>query len=114
MSGQQPSPGRIVHYVSYGTPIRADGSQAYTSQCRAATITEVGAWVQDGEPTAEVYDDAGVKHRTVRQVWEPEACALHITNPTGLFFNVCQHDEGQAPGTWHWPEQVGPAAGGVR
>lgn len=31
-----PSVGRVVHYVSYGTP-RGE----YTSQCRAAIITEV-------------------------------------------------------------------------
>lgn len=33
-----PSVGRIVHYVSYGTP----GGE-YASQCRAAVITEVDA-----------------------------------------------------------------------
>ncbi|HKO19807.1 MAG TPA: hypothetical protein VJU82_13060 [Acidobacteriaceae bacterium] len=32
---------RIVHYVSHGTPPRADGSEAYISECRAAIITAV-------------------------------------------------------------------------
>ena len=32
----KPSVGRIVHYVSYGTP----GGE-FTSECRAAVITEV-------------------------------------------------------------------------
>lgn len=33
---QTPSVGRVVHYVSYGTP-----NGEYESQCRAAIITEV-------------------------------------------------------------------------
>lgn len=33
----KPTVGRIVHYVSFGTP----GGE-YTSQCRAAIIAEVG------------------------------------------------------------------------
>lgn len=33
----KPSVGRVVHYVSYGTP----GGE-YTAQCRAAIVTEVG------------------------------------------------------------------------
>lgn len=32
----KPSIGRIVHYVSYGTP-----NGEYTKQCRAAIVTEV-------------------------------------------------------------------------
>lgn len=32
----KPSIGRIVHYVSYGTP-----NGEYTAQCRAAIVTEV-------------------------------------------------------------------------
>ena len=33
---QKPSVGRVVHYVSFGTP----GGE-FTAQCRAAIITEV-------------------------------------------------------------------------
>ncbi len=78
---QQPSVGRIVHYVSYGTPPAADGAQAYTSECRAAIVTE-----------ADTSDTVG----------------LMVANPTGLFFNrTVVHDEnGKAGGTWHWPERV--------
>jgi len=105
MSGR-PTPGRVVHYVSHGTPIRPDGSQAYTQRCRAATVTEVGAWLPDGDPYGELVDEHGRRRRTIDQVWEPEACALNVQNPTGLFFNTCRHDEGHEPGTWHWPERV--------
>jgi len=80
---QQPSIGRDVHYVSYGTP----GGE-YPSVCRAAKITEVGE-----------YPDA------------VDSVALCVFNPTGLFFNQdVRHDEGKGSGTWHWPERVGPTA----
>jgi len=98
---QVPSVGRIVHYVSHGTPVREDGTQAYTSQCRAADITEI-----DRAPGWRV--------------------GLMVKNPTGLFFHSLadggsdydpgagrqrkvdwscsgQHHQG---GTWHWPERV--------
>jgi hypothetical protein len=38
---QIPSVGRVVHYVSHGTPVQEDGTQVFTSQCRAAVVTEV-------------------------------------------------------------------------
>ncbi|MDT3395427.1 hypothetical protein RKE29_01970 [Streptomyces sp. B1866] len=48
MPEQTPSVGRIVHYVSHGTPVREDGSQAHPPACRAAIVTEVtfagGTW----------------------------------------------------------------------
>lgn len=85
----QPAVGEIVHYVSHGTPIRPDGTQAYTSGCRAAIITAVPA--VDGHRGDEL--------------------ALCVLNPTGMFFNQAVHDEGthgtHVGGTWHWPERVG-------
>lgn len=86
---QTPSIGRAVHYVSYGTP----GGE-YPSVCRAAIITEVGEF-------PDAVDTVG----------------LCILNPTGQFFNQdVRHADAKAadvggcvPGTWHWPEQVGPA-----
>lgn len=109
-----PSIGRIVHYVSYGTP----GGE-YASQCRAAIITEVCA---DADPDHD------------------QCVSLAVLNPTGMFFNehVGYHDGAETPGspdcpephadgpfrycsrrgcdwqeaayrggTWHWPERVG-------
>jgi hypothetical protein len=79
---QTPSVGRIVHYVSYGTP----GGE-YASECRAAIVTEVD--IQDADALGKV--------------------GLCVLNPTGQFFNRdVEHDEANRPrgGTWHWPERV--------
>lgn len=77
-----PSVGRIVHYVSYGTP----GGE-YESTCRAAIITGLGMDSESGRP--------GV--------------SLFVANPTGLFLNkhVEQDEVEKRGGTWHWPERVG-------
>lgn len=77
----KPSVGRIVHYVSHGTPPRDDGSQAYTSENRAAIVTQVN---EDG------------------------TVGLAVLNPTGLFFHesVMADFEENHPGTWHWPARV--------
>jgi len=81
----KPSVGRIVHYVSYGTP----GGE-YTSQCRAAIVAAVP------DPVTHPYGS------------DEEDCDLVVLNPTGLFFNQeCRHDEeSKVGGTWHWPERV--------
>lgn len=81
-----PSIGRIVHYVSHGTPVRDDGSQAFTPQYRAAVVTEV---------------DEG----------DPNRVGLAVINPTGMFFHSlaeggCVRDDAQTAGTWHWPQRV--------
>jgi hypothetical protein len=105
MAEQEPWVGRVVHYVSEGSPVQPDGTQKYASKCRAADITEVGAWITD----SIVPESPDGTIRTLRQHWDPEACALHVVNPTGQFFNlVCMHDESEpgTPGTWHWPERV--------
>lgn len=114
----QPTVGRAVHYVSYGTP----GGE-YGKECRAAIITEVPA-VADGQPA------------------DAQLVALCVLNPTGFFFNrdVPYDDGGGQPGsvldcpspaahgnpfrycacgwtepayaggTWHWPERTEPDA----
>jgi hypothetical protein len=89
-----PSVGRDVHYVSHGSPVRPDGSQAYRSKCIAAKITEVGGPYP-----------------------EPGFAGLVVFNPGGLFFHSlaeggCAYDDRppseRAGGSWHWPERVGP------
>lgn len=80
----KPSVGRVVHYVSHGTPVREDGTQAFPGTCRAADVTEVG---EDG------------------------LVGLMVKNPTGLFFHSLadggaeQDENTKAGGTWHWPER---------
>lgn len=82
----QPSVGRIVHYVSYGTP-----GDEYVSQCRAAIVTEVTEH-PDADGTA----------------------GLAVLNPEGVLFSrSVPHAEDKAAGapnhpggTWHWPERV--------
>ena len=89
-----PSIGRIVHYVSYGTP----GGE-YGKECRAAIVTAV----ESGGGSVL-----------------PETVSLAVLNPTGMFFNQgVRQDELPPPGkivageraehrggTWHWPERV--------
>lgn len=86
MSEQIPSVGRMVHYVSYGSPVQEDGTQAYKSACRAAIITEVL-----GDPEGA---DTMVN--------------LAVLNPQGLFFDhATLHSEADhCGGTWHWPERM--------
>jgi hypothetical protein len=94
MSEHTPSVGRIVHYVSYGTP----GGE-YTSQCRAAIITEVVPITGDDAAQAEIENwDADQRFRV----------GLAVFNPTGMFFNtgLCQDEAHKRGGTWHWPERV--------
>lgn len=84
-----PSIGRIVHYVSYGTP----GGE-YTSCCLAAIVTEVLP-----ERKGDAY-----------------TVGLAVLNPSGMFFNHSTYDEwdgtralpGAEPqgGSWHWPERA--------
>lgn len=85
----KPSVGRIVHYMSYGTP----GGE-YGKECRAAIITEVG----EIEMTEHGPGDESVTRPCV---------GLAVLNPSGMFFNrAVVEDDGQAGGTWHWPERV--------
>jgi hypothetical protein len=74
-----PSIGRIVHYISFGTP----GGE-HKRECRAAIVTAVP-------------DEA-----------MPRLVDLAVLNPTGFYFNQgCEyHEDAAAGGTWHWPERV--------
>jgi hypothetical protein len=92
MEGTKPSVGRIVHYVSYGTP----GGE-FTSQCRAAIVTEVVPETPDNQVQGEI------------ESWDAAALVrvgLCVMNPTGLFLNQgLRYDPNGAGGTWHWPER---------
>lgn len=72
----KPSVGRIVHYVSYGTP-----KGEYDSQCRAAIVTEV----------SEVGEACGLA------VFNPTGM---------FFNSCLHDESVKSGGTWHWPEQV--------
>lgn len=84
---QMPSVGRVVHYVSHGSPGLPDGTQRYGPACRAAVITVAyeGDWPETGP-----------------------VVGLAVLNPEGMFFKpVVSWDETEhASGTWHWPERV--------
>lgn len=79
---QQPSIGRVVHYMSRGS---ADG--IFPPVCRAATISEVSADL-------------------------PGLVGLVVLNPEGLFFHglraggVWADEDEKRGGSWHWPERV--------
>ncbi len=85
---QKPSVGRIVHYMSYGTP----GGE-YPSVCRAAIVTAVDDYQ---EPPVNG-EDLHIGH-----------VSLCVLNPEGQFFNksVLQDEGDKRGGTWHWPERV--------
>jgi hypothetical protein len=90
--------GRIVHYVSYGSPVSADGYQKYPSVCRAAIVTDIPEMLSEGPN-------------------DGTSVGLAVLNPTGMFFDrEVPYDEwdsttalpGAVPqgGSWHWPERV--------
>lgn len=79
---EPPTVGSIVHYVSHGSPVRADGTQEYPSVCRVAIVTEL---------------DLNSAYRL----------GLCVMNPTGFLFRpletggaVWDKKPGE-PGTWH-------------
>ena len=98
----KPTVGRIVHYVSYGTP----GGE-FTSQCRAAVVAGVGAWLTVESKPADSYSTSeGRPIRYAEQWYFDDALSLVVLNPTGQFFNECRHDgTDKRGGTWHWPER---------
>jgi len=83
MAVETASVGRIVHYVSYGTP----GGE-FSQECRAAIVTEVDH--STGSVGLCVLNPTG-------QFFHP------IARNGG-----CPYDGSDQPqgGSWHWPERV--------
>lgn len=79
----KPSVGRIVHYVSYGTP----GGE-YTKQCRAAVTTGMPG---DGTVNLAVLNPTGMFFNFATYDEWDGANALEGAMPQG--------------GSWHWPER---------
>lgn len=77
---QQPSVGRVVHYV-------------YGDQHYAAIITD---------PDFTIYN------RPADDPWQGPVQALTVFVPMEPLpmVTVAHNDESGAPGTWHWPEYV--------
>lgn len=76
MPDHKPTVGRIVHYVSYGTP-----KGEFTSQCRAAIVAGVN---EDGALDLAILNPTGM-----------------FFNQSVMG----DHTENQG-GTWHWPERI--------
>jgi hypothetical protein len=101
----KPSVGRIVHYVSFGTP----GGE-YRSECRAAIISGLG------EPLTYPVHGDGVDDLGEDDAQLVDLCVL---NPDGFLFregvpqderpiSILEAGENgtRQGGTWHWPERV--------
>jgi len=100
----KPTVGRVVHYVSHGTP----GGE-YTSECRAAIVTEVNTSDTVGlcvlKPTGQFFNRTVVHDEGSEALGDPD-CPDRANH--GRIFRYCAC--GWAPatkrgGTWHWPER---------
>jgi hypothetical protein len=107
-----PSVGRIVHYTSYGTP----GGE-YTSECRAAIVTEVDPGSDDGHVGLAVLNPAGLFFRTIAEggcIYDDGAekpgapdCPSPAIHGNPFRYCACGWAEARhAGGTWHWPERA--------
>lgn len=106
---RKPSTGLIVHYVSHGTPVQGDGSQAYTSECRAAVVTAVA---EDGRVSLCVLNPAGVFFRDGAVYDAGSGVPGNPDCPNaqyhGTTFRYCEcgwMEPMLRGGTWHWPER---------
>lgn len=102
----RPTIGRIVHYVSYGTP----GGE-YTKECRAAIVTETDTSdtvaLAVFNPTGMFFNHTVVYHDGAETPGSPDCpdAAYHATGPHR--YCACGWMEASHKGgTWHWPEQA--------
>lgn len=105
MSTPTPAVGRIVHYVSYGTP-----NGEYTSQCRTAIITDVPT--SDGTVALAVLNPTGMFFNTADYhdgAETPGAPGCPSADAHGSPRRYCDCgwiEASHKGGTWHWPERV--------
>lgn len=95
----KPSVGRIVHYVSWGTP----GGE-YKSECWAAVITEVGGEPDDGGFLADGMT-AGLCVLTSTGQFFSRDIPCDLGPDEGIGTNLCDGKLYRG-GTWHWPVRV--------
>lgn len=111
----KPSVGRIVHYVSHGTPVRADGTQAYVGQCRAAIVTGVPTDPPAGgeldvalavlNPEGMFFNPGVPYDEPAEAVGDPD-CSMRTAHGTVFRYCACGWREaGKLGDTWHWPER---------
>jgi hypothetical protein len=103
MTEQKPSVGRIVHYVSYGTP----GGE-YTSECRAAIIAETNTSDTVGlavlNPTGMFFNRT-VAHDEGGETPGAADCPNAASHGNPFRYCACGWMEAaHKGGTWHWPE----------
>jgi hypothetical protein len=113
---QQPSIGRIVHYVSHGTPILSDGSQAFDSRCRTALVTEVDpenithVGLCAINPTGFFFHslaDGGCYFDSAEETPGDPKCPIAVNHGNPFRYCQCGWIEGSyTGGTWHFPERV--------
>jgi hypothetical protein len=105
----EPSVGRVVHYVSYGTP-RGE----YKPECRAAIITELTADPAHPDqvalvvfsPTGSFFNRAVPYNEGAETSGSPD-CPDTTTHGNPMRYCACGWMEASpVGGTWHWPERV--------
>ncbi|MFJ2029439.1 hypothetical protein [Streptosporangium sp. NPDC087985] len=96
---QTPTVGRIVHYVSHGTPPRPDGTQAFTSQCRAAIVYCACGWIEASHrggtwhwPERVDAPTVRVENLYIREPGQVEPEPAEIADLPGLTVDLLMHE----------------------
>jgi hypothetical protein len=102
----KPSIGRIVHYVSHGSP----GGE-YTRECRAAIITETDTSDTVGlailNPTGMFFNRTVPYHDGAETPGDPACPNAQFHSDGPHRYCSCGWIEASPKGgTWHWPGRV--------